>query len=74
MKNISYITAEDLKKFPRYQQVNDINNDSPQHTNTGDWGDLDEDEEARTDPEHNEESGINNSDGAGSSGSAVTNS
>lgn len=76
MENTNNFTAEDLKKCPYHsQQFNLQSNDEPgQNVNTGDWGDLDDTDEAGTDPDSNEQGGNDNSGGAGSTGSAATNS
>lgn len=75
MENSHNYTAEELQKCPYHSQENnsDKGNESQENANTGDWGDLDEDDEAGTDPNRHE-GGNNNSGGAGSSGSAATNS
>lgn len=72
MENTNQYTAEELQKCPFH---NTASTSKPQeHTNTGDWGDLDEEDESGTDPDRNEKGGNDNSGGAGSSGSAATNS
>jgi hypothetical protein len=73
MENINNYSSEELQKCPYHnQQLSPQNSDDP-NENTGDWGDLDEDDEAGTDPDRHE-GGNNNSGGAGSTGSASTNS
>ncbi|MFQ6599803.1 hypothetical protein [Flavobacterium sp. C3NV] len=76
MENSNQYTAEELQKCPYHnpQQVAASNDDPRENANTGDWGDLDEDDEAGTDPDRQENGGNDNSGGAGSSGSAATNS
>lgn len=75
MENSNQYTAEELQKCPFHNPQNAVANSEPrEHTNTGDWGDLDEEDEAETNPNRNEEGGNDNSGGAGSSGSAATNS
>lgn len=73
METSNNYTSEDLKKCPYHTQLNAAsNNDDPREdVNTGDWDD--ERDETGTDPDRNEE-GNNNSGGAGSTGSAATNS
>lgn len=74
MENSNNYNSEDLQKCPYHsQQNNSINNDDHKNANTGDWDD--ERDEAGTDPDRNELDGQNdNSGGAGSTGSAATNS
>lgn len=74
MENSNNYTSEELAKYPFYsQQHNTEENNDRENANTGDWDD--ERDEAGTDPDRYEEEGGNdNSGGAGSSGSAATNS
>lgn len=73
MENTNQYTAEELQKCPFHQSQNTTANNKPhEHTNTGDWGDLDEEDHAGTDPDRNEDEG--NSTDATSSGNAATNS
>lgn len=77
MENLNNYNSEDLKKCPYHSQQNNINNDERENANTGDWNN--ERDEAGTDPnrydpEKFEEGGNDNSGGAGSTGSAATNS
>lgn len=75
MENSKQYTAEELQKCPFHnQQHAGSNDDSRENANTGDWGDFDEDDDAGTDPNRYEEDGNDNSGGAGSTGSAATNS
>lgn len=74
MENTNYNT-EDLQKCPYHAQLQDKadDNNPKEHVNTGDW--EDERDEDGTDPNrYKEEDGNNNSGGAGSTGSAATNS
>ncbi|TPG33907.1 hypothetical protein [Flavobacterium pectinovorum] len=75
MENSNNYSAEELQKCPYHSQENnsDKNNEPQEKPNTGDWGDIDEDDEAGTDP-NRYESGNDNSGGSGSTGSAATNS
>ncbi|MFB3387490.1 hypothetical protein [Flavobacterium sp. LAR06] len=78
MENLNNYNSEDLQKCPYHSQQNSSNNNGErENANTGDWDD--ERDEAGTDPDRNdsdqlEEGGNNNSGGAGSTGSAATNS
>ena len=74
MENSNNYTSEELAKCPFHsQQDNTEENNDRENANTGDWDD--ERDEAGTDPDRYEEEGGNdNSGGAGSSGSAATNS
>ncbi|MEO7975563.1 hypothetical protein [Flavobacterium sp.] len=74
MENSNTFTPEELAKCPYQAQLNpQQNNDDPREdANTGDWDN--ERDEAGTDPDRNEQGGNDNSGGAGSSGSAATNS
>ena len=76
MENSNQYTAEDLQRCPFHnpQNASASNDDPRENANTGDWGDLDEDDEAGTDPKRYEQGENNNSGGAGSTGSAATNS
>ena len=76
MEYSNQYTAEELQKCPYHnpQQVAASNDYPRENANTGDWGDLDEEDEAGTDPDRQENGGNDNSGGAGSSGSAATNS
>lgn len=77
MENSNLYTAEELQKCPYHSPkqaaASNNDNDPREKPNTGDWGDIDDDE-AGTDPDRHEDEGNNNSGGAGSSGSAATNS
>ena len=74
MENLNTYTAEELQKCPFHSQAANENTDKPrENVNTGDWGE-DPDDEAGTDPDRYEEGENDNSGGAGSSGSAATNS
>lgn len=74
MENVNQYSAEELQKCPYHNAKAAANNDEPsQNPNTGDWGDLDDEDEAGTDPDRYED-GNDNSGGAGSTGSAATNS
>jgi hypothetical protein len=75
MENSNQYTAEELQKCPYHnpQNATASNDDPRENANTGDWGDMEEDE-AGTDPDRHEQGGNDNSGGAGSSGSAATNS
>ncbi|OIV40595.1 hypothetical protein [Flavobacterium johnsoniae] len=73
MENSNQYTAEELQKCPYHNHQAAAGHDDPSE-NTGDWGDLDENDEAGTDPDRHEGGGNDNSGGAGSSGSAATNS
>ena len=78
MENSKYF--DDIQKCPFHSQQRDSdeNTDSRENANTGDWDD--ERDETGTDPDRydrdnlEEEGGNDNSGGAGSSGSAATNS
>jgi hypothetical protein len=74
MENSNTYTSEELAKCPYHAQLAQAqnNNDDREEANTGDWDD--ERDEAGTDPDRNENGGNDNSGGAGSSGSAATNS
>jgi hypothetical protein len=76
MENLHNYTSEELAKCPYHAQLAQAqnNNDEREEANTGDWDD--ERDEAGTDPDRyeEEEGGNDNSGGAGSSGSAATNS
>ena len=74
MENLNTYTSEELQKCPFHsQQNNAVNNTDPREdANSGDWDD--ERDDAGTDPNRYEEGGNDNSGGAGSSGSAATNS
>lgn len=75
MEKSNTYTSEELAKCPYHAQLSQAqnNNDEREEANTGDWDD--ERDEAGTDPDRYEEQGGNdNSGGAGSSGSAATNS
>lgn len=78
MENSNNYNSEDLKRCPYHsEQNNTANNDERENANTGDWDD--ERDEAGTDPnrydpDQFEEGGNDNSGGAGSTGSAATNS
>jgi hypothetical protein len=74
MENSNTYTSEELAKCPYHSQLIQAqnNNDDREEANTGDWDD--ERDEAGTDPDRNENGGNDNSGGAGSSGSAATNS
>jgi len=76
MENSNLYTAEELQKCPYHSPkqaaASNNDNDPREKPNTGDWGDIDD--EAGTDPDRHEDEGNNNSGGAGSSGSAATNS
>lgn len=76
MENLNNYTVEELQKCPYHnEQLSAMKSDDPrENANTGDWGDLDDDDEAGTDPDRNEQGGNDNSGGAGSTGSAATNS
>lgn len=75
MENLKEYTAEELQKCPYHNAQAAANNDDPrENANTGDWGDLDDEDEAGTNPDRHEEGGNDNSGGAGSTGSAATNS
>jgi hypothetical protein len=72
MENSNY-TAEELQKCPYHSQLYSADsNDERENANTGDWDD--ERNEDGKSPDRNEEGGNNNSGGAGSTGSAATNS
>ncbi|MGE6355983.1 hypothetical protein ACQKCJ_19110 [Flavobacterium sp. NPDC079362] len=73
MENSNQYTSEELQKCPYHNNQAAAGHDDPSE-NTGDWGDLDENDEAGTDPDRHEDGGNDNSGGAGSSGSAATNS
>jgi len=74
MENLNNYTSEELQKCPFHsQQNNTVNNTDPREdANSGDWDD--ERDDAGTDPNRYEEGENDNSGGAGSSGSAATNS
>lgn len=76
MENSNQYTAEELQKCPFHNPQNAAagNDDPRENANTGDWGDVDEDGQTGTDPDQHEEGGNDNSGGAGSTGSAATNS
>jgi len=73
MENLNSYTKE-LAKCPYHAQLNhsDKNDEQREDANTGDWND--ERDEAGTDTDRYERGGNDNSGGAGSSGSAATNS
>ncbi|MCD0465181.1 hypothetical protein [Flavobacterium sp. ENC] len=74
MENVNNYTSEELQKCPYHAQMASqaVNNTPDEQPNTGDW--EDERDEDGTDPNRYEEEGNNNSGGAGSTGSAATNS
>jgi len=74
MENLNNYTSEELQKCPFHSQQNNAanNTDPREDANSGDWDD--ERDDAGTDPNRYEEGGNDNSGGAGSSGSAATNS
>ena len=74
MENTSNFSAEDLQKCPYHSQLLNMQGNNDSKENTGDWDDLDSNDDAGTDPDRNEQGGNNNSGGAGSTGSAATNS
>lgn len=76
MENSKQYAAEELQKCPFHnpQHVAASNDDPRENANTGDWDDLNKDDEAGTDPNRYQECENDNSGGAGSSGSAATNS
>ncbi|TDX11315.1 hypothetical protein [Flavobacterium sp. S87F.05.LMB.W.Kidney.N] len=71
MENIDNFNEEELQKCPYHQRAQGGKDDP--NENTGDWGDI-EDDQKGSNPEPNENGGNNNSGGAGSTGSAATNS
>ncbi|MBE8726407.1 hypothetical protein [Flavobacterium hungaricum] len=68
--------SEDLQKCPYHQmlhaQDHDENNADHGHQNTGDWGEIDEQDEAGTDPNRNQKTETDNPAGTAGSGQ-VTN-
>ena len=77
MKNSEYNYEEQKCPFHSQQKDASDNNDSRENANTGDWDDERDDtgtDPNRYDPEKFEKGGNDNSGGAGSSGSAATNS
>lgn len=73
MENVNNYNSEELQKCPYHAQLNTADDKNPEeHVNTGDW--EDERDEDGTAPDRHEEEGNNNSGGAGSTGSAATNS
>ncbi|CAD0006743.1 hypothetical protein [Flavobacterium salmonis] len=74
MENSNTYSSEELTKYPYHARLaQEQNNNDREEANTGDW--EDQRDEAGTDPDRYEEEGGNdNSGGAGSSGSAATNS
>ncbi|QSW88432.1 hypothetical protein J0383_19525 [Flavobacterium endoglycinae] len=75
MENINNFSEEQLQKCPYHQMLNGKDNDRPiQNENTGGWGGIDPNDEDGTSPKRNENSGNDNSGGAGSTGSAAANS
>jgi len=74
MENLHNYTEEELQKCPYHQQLRaSEDKQRDQNANTGDW--EDERDQDGTDPDRYEEEGGNsNSGGAGSTGSAATNS
>lgn len=75
MENLHNYSSEELQKCPYHNQLQAVSNhNSPdEDANTGDWDD-ERDDDAGTDPDRNEKGGNDNSGGAGSTGSAATNS
>lgn len=75
MENTHNFSAEELKNCPYHQMLAaQDNTDKEENENTGDWGAIDESDQDGTNPDRNENGGNDNSGGAGSSGSAATNS
>ncbi len=74
MENLHNYKEEELQKCPYHQQLKASGDqESGENVNTGDW--EDQRDEDGTDPDRYEkEGGNNNSGGAGSTGSAATNS
>ncbi|MNY22493.1 hypothetical protein D3C86_1561100 [compost metagenome] len=74
MENLHNYSEEELQKCPYHQQLRaSEDKQRDQNANTGDW--EDERDQDGTDPDRYEEEGGNsNSGGAGSTGSAATNS
>lgn len=74
MENMHNFSAEELKNCPYHQMLAaQDNTDKEENENTGDWGDIEDDGEG-TNPDRYENGGNDNSGGAGSTGSAATNS
>ncbi len=76
MENINNFSTEDLQKYPYHNQQlsNQDDKDPRENANTGDWGDINENDEAGTDPHRYDQGENNNSGGSGSAGSVANNS
>ncbi|MDP5200302.1 hypothetical protein [Flavobacterium sp. DG2-3] len=59
MENTHNFSPEELQNCPYHQMLaaQDNKNKDARRENTGDWGDIDETDEAGTDPDRNEKSG-----------------
>lgn len=72
MENTHNLSEQELQNCPYHQMLqaqnnnNDNNSDKTENQNTGDWGDIDETDEAGTDPNRNEKSGSDQPTEAGS--------
>ena len=75
MEKVNNTTAEELQKCPYHsQRLNAQNNDDPrERANSGDWDDTN-DHDRQYDPDYEGLDENDNSGGAGSTGSAATNS
>jgi hypothetical protein len=73
MENINDFSAEELQKCPYHQMLSAQGGKDDPNENTGDWGDIEDDQEG-SNSQRNENGGNDNSGGAGSTGSAATNS
>lgn len=67
MENIHNFSEQELQQCPYHQMLKaQQQNTAPENQNTGDWGDIDEKDEAGTDPDRNEKTGSDNPSNAGS--------
>lgn len=67
MENKHNFSEQELQNCPYHQMLKaKQHNTAPQNQNTGDWGDIDENDEAGTDPNRNEKSGSDDPINAGS--------
>ncbi|MDQ1165645.1 hypothetical protein [Flavobacterium sp. SORGH_AS_0622] len=66
MENTHNFNHKVLQKCPYHQMLSAQYIEKTKHENTGDWGEIDETDEAGTDPDRNEKNGSDNPSNAGS--------
>ena len=75
MKNTYNFSEEEMQNCPYHQMLKAQGSEGEnQNENTGDWGDIEDNDTAQITSERDENRGNDNSGGAGSTGSAATNS